>query len=294
MDTKVLTLVFQKPGMHTLIQDMGRPGHQSSGIPSGGALDKTAARAANMCVGNPESTPVLEITMMGPQIVFDADCQIAITGADMSPTLDEDPIDQYTTINVESGSTLAFGKLRSGCRSYLAVRGEWQVTSWLGSASALSVRDVHLVAGSVIQKGARIKILAKEPLSEAVRHPEPIREWSDTFHVRVLAGPEFQSFSAQQIAFFFSEEFTIGKESNRMGYRLEPSLPGYEPKTEMISSGIVTGTIQVTRQGQPVILLADAQTTGGYPRIANVLSADLDALAQLKPGDNVRFHIVKA
>jgi antagonist of KipI len=111
--------------------------------------------------------------------------------------------------------------------------------------------------------------------------------------LRVLAGPEIQSFSAQQIAFFFNQKFVITKESNRIGYRLEPAMEEYSHPDDMISSGIVPGTIQITRQGQPVILLADAQTTGGYPRIANIVREDLDAIAQLKPGDSVEFQIVK-
>jgi antagonist of KipI len=231
--------------------------------------------------------------MIGPQIRFNNGCQIAITGADMSPALDDDPIPQYVTVDVAADSILSFGKLRSGCRTYLAVRGEWQVTKWLGSASALCVGNVELVPGSIIRKGAEIRVQTSQPLPSLIKHPKPVIVRPDILSVRVLAGPEFQSFSAQQIAFFFNETFIIGKESNRMGYRLDPSLPDYNPEAEMISSGIVPGTIQITHKGQCVILLADAQTTGGYPRIANVISEDLDALAQLKPGDRVKFQIVK-
>ncbi|HLF64569.1 MAG TPA: biotin-dependent carboxyltransferase family protein [Saprospiraceae bacterium] len=293
MPGRTTILRFLKPGMHTLIQDMGRPDQQSSGIPIGGALDKTSAAAANWCVGNPESSPVLEITMIGPQIQVDGDCQIAITGADMNPKLDGTGIQSYETIQVSSGSILSFGKLRNGCRAYLAVNGEWQVHRWLQSASALSIGNEDLVPGAVIKKGAVIVVKVHEPLPAVLVHPNPIKSWPDTHAVRVLPGPEFQSFTAQQIAYFFNAVFTISGESNRMGYRLEPGFLDYEAEDELISSGIVPGTIQITRQGQAVILMADAQTTGGYPRIANVLSEDLDALAQLKPGNTVSFKIVK-
>ncbi len=286
-------LHFLKPGMHTLIQDLGRPGYQSSGTAISGALDKTSAAAANWCVGNPDSTPVLEITMIGPQIQFDGDCQIAITGGDLNPKLDGKVMQSYQTINVSAGSILSFGKLRSGCRAYLAVHGEWQVHRWMKSASALSIGDVDLVPGALIKKGASIAIQVTDTLPEVLTHHNPIKSWPDTLTVHVLPGPEFQSFSAQQIAFFFNTIFTITGESNRIGYRLQPSLLEYVSGEEVISSGIIPGTIQITRQGQPVILMADAQTTGGYPRIANVVSQDLDSLGQMKPGDTVNFQIVK-
>lgn len=293
LSDSALILRFLKPGMHTLIQDLGRPGYQSSGTPISGALDKTSAAAANWCVGNSASTPVLEITMIGPQIQFSRECQIAIAGGDLNPKLDGKGIQSYTTIDVVAGSILSFGKLRSGCRAYLAVRGEWQVHRWMRSASALSIGEVDLVPDAVIRKDATIDIHVSEPLPSLLSHPDPVTSWPETMSVRVLPGPEFQSFSAQQIAFFFNTLFTITGESNRIGYRLQPSLLDYISGEEFISSGIIPGTIQITRQGQPVILMADAQTTGGYPRIANIVSQDLDALGQMKPGDTVNFQIVK-
>jgi len=175
----------------------------------------------------------------------------------------------------------------------VAVRGQWQTPRWLDSASALKIGDKDLVPGALIGKGTEITIRKSGPLptgSDAAENPP---DWPDELEVQVLSGPEFQTFSAEQIAFFFNTTFTLRSDSNRIGYRLDPLLPGYSPKTELISSGTVPGTIQVARDGQPIILMADAQTTGGYPRIAIVLSADLDRLAQLKPGDTMTFRIVK-
>ena len=135
------TLHFLKPGMHTLIQDAGRSGHQASGIPMSGALDKTSAAAANFCVGNPASSPVLEITMIGPVIHFDGDCQIAVTGAEMIPKVNGEPVARYQTIDITSGSELSFGKIHSGCRAYLAVHGEWQVAKWLDARVTRLLND---------------------------------------------------------------------------------------------------------------------------------------------------------
>jgi antagonist of KipI len=199
----------------------------------------------------------------------------------------------YETVAVDAGSVLSFGKMRSGCRAYLAVRGEWQVTQWLESASALSVGNVHLVAGSVITKDTLLEVRIPQHDAPVVQHPDPVASWPDRLTVSVLPGPEFKSFSAQQIAFFFNTVFTVSGESNRIGYRLEPLLPEYRVGEECISSGIIPGVVQITRQGQPIIMMSDAQTTGGYPRIANVMSENLDALAQLRPGNTLNFLIIK-
>ena len=149
------------------------------------------------------------------------------------------------------------------------------------------------MAGAVIKKDDSVRVLLPEKKIPLEKFPDPVQSWPAELPIHVMPGPEFKAFSAQQIAFFFSTAFTLSGESNRIGYRLEPMLPEYTAAKELISSGVIPGTVQVTRQGQPVILLADAQTTGGYPRIANILSTELDALAQLKPGDIIRFKAYK-
>jgi antagonist of KipI len=287
------TLHFIKAGMFTTIQDLGRAGHQDKGIPVGGALDRASAHLANSIAGNAESEPVLEITMKGPLVRFEGSCQIVITGADMKPTLSDEEIPQNVLVDVAHDAVLSFDKLRSGCRAYLAVRGKWQVEKWLGSASALTIAEADLVPGAVIKKGSLLHIVTLDHLEVGENEGKGVDAWPDELIVRVLAGPEFKSFSAEQIAFFFNTRFSLTSDSNRIGYRLEPLLPAYESPSELISSGIVPGVVQVTRQGQPIILMADAQTTGGYHRIANVIREDLDRLAQLKPGSSVRFEIIK-
>lgn len=291
--SKYATLHFIKSGMHTLIQDAGRSGHQREGIPAGGYLDRTSALAANWCAWNPPQTPVLEITLRGPVIRFEGDCQIAITGAEMQVSLNDTDISRYETIDVADGSELVFGSLQSGCRAYLAVHGKWQVPIWLGSASPLVLSQASILPSGIISKGSRITIQIPDQPAGRRRSAEIPAPWPEHLVLHVLPGPEFKMLPAQAMAFFFNTTFTVTTESNRMGYRLSPLLPDHFHDQELISSAMIPGTIQLSREGQPVILLADAQTTGGYPRIAHIVQADLDAIAQLRPGGTVEFQIVK-
>lgn len=281
-----------KPGMLTLIQDVGRQGAQKYGVPLGGALDKNALNTANWLVGNPLNNPVLEITIMGPTIEFEGKCQIAISGADISPSINEQPVPLNETLNVNEQSIISFGKLVKGCRAYLAIGGQWKINKWLGSGSAAVFSGKELVPGGMLQKNQQIEI-DTHPFILTKKIAINQHNCADgQAIIRVLPGPEFHLFSREIIGQFFSTTFTISNDSNRMGYRLEQKLYLFQPKGDMISSGTIPGTIQITSAGQPIILLADAQTIGGYPRIVNVISADLDDLAQLKPADKVRFRLV--
>lgn len=288
--TTKVELEFIKPGLYTTIQDAGRAGHQNEGVPLGGALDRQAARNANLLVGNPEHCPVLEITLLGPEIKFNNKCSVAITGANLAPQLNGMIIANHQLLRLQPNDVISFGKPVSGCRAYLAVSGEWQVKHWLGSASAASFSPEILTPDSIIKKGSTISIKAnneeikRKPVSNRTIH-------SDILRVRVIPGPEFEWFSLLAIAHFFSCGHTITQDSNRMGYRLETRLRGMTDQKEMISSGIIPGTIQVTNEFKPIVLLADAQTTGGYPRIANIVDEDLDSLAQLKPGNEIWFSL---
>ncbi len=282
-------LHFIKPGMLTLVQDEGRIGYQKYGVPVSGALDKTAMQIANWLVGNPINNPVLEITMMGPQIQISGNAHIAITGADMSPTINGGFAPLYESVEVKQDDIISFGKLNNGCRSYLAVGGKWQIEPWLGSCSAIVFNGKELVTGGRIQKKSEINIISKLPIKK--RKLDDF-SFADNIVIRVLSGPEFECFSRAFIGNFFSKTFKVSPDSNRMGYRLEKSISGFLPEREIISSGIVPGTIQITHSGQPILLLSDAQTTGGYHRIANVILADMDRLAQLKPGDEIRFSLI--
>lgn len=286
-------LYCHRPGLQTLIQDHGRVGFQAFGVPVSGVMDSTSAHLANWLVGNSPDTPLLEIALSGPSVQLDGRCQMAITGADLSPTIDGLPVAMYQTIDVREGSMLSFGRLRSGCRAYVAIGGEWEVQGWLGSKSAALFLSSELTTDSIISKNSLITIRPGPSIQKRMIAKDLRPVFSGNVRARVLPGPEFEAFSNYAIAYFFSSTFRLSSHSNRMGYRLHPALTDFEPDREIISSGIVPGTIQIANSGQPILLMADAQTTGGYYRIANAITADLDQLAQLKPGDELEFSLVK-
>lgn len=287
-----IKLHFVKPGLQTTIQDQGRVGYQGMGIPVNGAMDKASAQKANKLVGNDENGPVLEITLLGPGIRIEGEGQIAITGADLSLKINGEPAAMYETLDVDDGDMISFGRPVAGCRCYLAVRGEWQVEPWLGSYSASATKASELTPQSVIQKAQILEVSYERPISPLTISEEDQPDLTHLNIIRVLPGPEFSLISNLTIGDFFSQDFKISNDSNRMGYKLEGRLAHFESTREVISSGIVPGTIQITNAGQPIILMADAQSSGGYTRLANVVSEDLDKLAQIKPGDVIRFRLV--
>ena len=285
---------FKKSGLLTLVVDTGRPGFQAFGIPPGGALDRRAAQIANWLVGNSLDDAVLEITITGPKITIEGDCQIAITGGDISAKVNDQTINRHETISIRGGDVLSFGKLMEGCRTYCAIGGTIDMDEWMGSKSAVMPNADILTPGSIIKKGKHLLInkRRKEVIRKTPAEFQPV--YSGSAIVRVIKGPEYENFRGKEYEAFWNTRHTISSESNRMGYRLETPIDmnnGY--RDEIISSGIVPGTIQITKSGQAIILLADAQTIGGYHRIANVIDVDLDRLAQLKPGDFISFTRIK-
>lgn len=281
-----------KPGLFTTLQDLGRIGHQDAGIPFSGAMDKEAHKIANELLDNPHSTPTIEMTLKGAEFEFEGEGQIAITGADMHAELNTKPAPMYQTIDVKYGDKLVFHQSDLGCRTYLAVKGEWTSTQWLKSFSAVSnLMNIEGVPGQL--KAGNIIEIETSNFIERRTYPLALRPiYSSCYILRVVSGPEFEQFDIQQIQSFFDTTFEVSADSNRMGYRLKGNIEHYEPQGEEISSGIVEGTIQITNSGEPIILTSDAQTTGGYPRIANVVSEDLSIVAQMKAGDEVRFMLV--
>ncbi len=288
----VLTITCLKAGLYTSIQDEGRMGFQDQGIPFSGALDKSSMHIANSLVGNPSTTPVLEITMFGPTLSFQGKGQIAIAGADMKATLNGNQIENYSTIDVNSGDVLTFHDTVHGCRTYLAVGGLWQTKRWLGSYSALPSLMQSDALPSKIRDGFSFEVITgdKFPSVRIPMHQRPI--YAECYIIRVVTGPEFHQFEIDVIQAFFEQIFVVDADSNRMGYRLKGYLDAYKPLGEEISSGITIGTVQLNNGGSPIILMADAQTTGGYPRIVNVVQEDLEIVAQMKPGDELKFMLV--
>ncbi len=289
---KWITLRFEKPGLLTTIQDGGRKGYQQYGVPTGGVMDTGASAVANTLVGNKAQSPVLEITFTGPVFQVDNDCQMALTGANISARINDEPLPLYTTVHVPGGSIISFGKLLTGCRAYLAIGGIWKAETWLGSVSPATVDDPWLTPDSIIRKGSTLYIQKKDRVSTRKAASPLLLQPGKERAIRILPGPEYEAFSFTAKQELRTLVFKVAPQSNRMGYRLEPALSGVNGLPGLISSGVVPGTLQITGNGQPILLLADAPTTGGYHRMANVISEDLDLLAQLKPGDRLRFVLI--
>ncbi len=281
-----------KPGLLSLVQDQGRKGYQAFGVPVGGAMDRFSARLANALVGNSPNQPVLEITLMGPEIQWEAACQIALTGADLSAEMDAVPLPLNETIDVKSGAVLRFGRCRFGCRAYLAIGGDLDVPDWLGSSSAAHPNARQVTPQSILQKGQRLSF-TPSPFITNKRIPNEVLLYKEhTPLIRVLPGPEYEQVDPLSIGYFFSEPYKISPDSNRMGYRLQGKALKLVNTTPNISSAVMPGTIQVTREGHPILLMADAQTTGGYTRFLQVIEVDRDRLGQAKPGDEIRFSLI--
>ena len=281
-----------QPGLHTLIQDAGRPHYRSYGMPLSGVLDTDAYRLANWLVGNTKQEAVLEITLKGPVLKFHSAAIIGITGADLQPLLNGKPVPTNQTLSVPKDAVLQFGKCITGCRAYLAFSGGLCLPKMMGSTATYTEAKVGGLSGVPLQKGDCIP-LGNPKAFQLRKVPSRLHcKATKTLAVRVLPGPENTLFDKESLVSFETSEYRIATASNRMGYRMEGSvLQTFQP-VNLLSSGIVPGTIQVPPNGQPIVLLADAQTTGGYPRIANVISADLSFLAQQKPGDFLRFRMV--
>ncbi|MEL6132137.1 MAG: biotin-dependent carboxyltransferase family protein [Bacteroidota bacterium] len=275
------------PGLWTIVVDQGRKDHVGMGIPVGGALDEPSAHQANRLVGNDLSTPLLEITWMGPRLLFKQEMSLALTGADLSPTIDGVAIPMNQTVHVARGAVLKFGRVKQGVRAYLAIRGEWEVPTWLGSASALPVELEYLLPEARLQKGSALSIYPQ--LTREVRMSSEEEIFRPQSEIAVYPGPEFPQFTRESIAQFFSHPYGLLPTSNRMGFRLEGPQLQLEQKRELISSGVMPGVIQVSHDGQPIILMADAQTSGGYPRIGVVATEAMQQVAQWQAGTYKRF-----
>lgn len=287
-----LELVFHQPGMLTTIQDAGRTGFQDAGVPVGGPMDANSAKRANLLVGNPADWPLFEITLLGPVIEFIGESQIAMTGANLSPSIDGSPVCLNAAMKIQAGAVVRFGKQITGCRTYLAIAGSIQVPSWLGSVAPVNAPG-NPTKHSLIRKGDRISVLpAEEELDRSVALPITTMTENEVL-INVMPGPEHELFSDEERNRFLGQTFSISSNSNRMGYRLNESIAASENDSipGIISSGVFPGVVQIPSSGQPIILMKDAQTSGGYRRIAVISTDQLDCLAQCRPGDRVRFSL---
>ena len=285
-----------KPGLFSTIQDLGRAGYRKDGIIVSGAMDQMALRIGNLLLGNSEELAGIECTLNGPELLFDSDQLIAITGADLSVHMDGKVLKMWRPVLVRKGSVLSFGAAIKGCRTYIAVAGGFDIPRVLNSQSTYLKAAFGGFEGRALKKGDYISFNrdyeGKNPKSNWTVDLNEIYPIGSRSVVRIVAGPEYDWFDEQTKQDLMTKEFRLSKDADRMGYRMEgPDLSLNQPK-ELLSSAVAFGTIQVTGSGSPIVLMADHQTTGGYPRIAQVITVDHSILAQLRAGQAIRFELI--
>ena len=289
------------PGILSLLQDAGRLGRHQIGLTSGGPLDPEAFYWANRLCNipgdsntsnsNPENNTTIEITVGGLQLKAHTDTHIAVTGADMPLTINGEPRETWRSQAVSAGDSIQLGYASEGCRAYLAVAGGFQIEPMFGSSATVVREGIGGLSGTALQQGDKL------PCGEyrSAQHwqlPESDRpHYGKQITLRVIPGYQQHSFSRFQQRLFFHNTYTVSDRCDRMGYRLEgPKL--VSSIEGILSEGICLGAIQVPADGQPIILMNDRQTIGGYPKIGSVLSLDLAKLAQLTPGGKVNFAAI--
>jgi antagonist of KipI len=298
-----MSITIIKPGIMSSIQDLGRWGFQQYGVPIGGAMDTVSASVANLICGNDEHEAVIEMTLHGTAILFNAPAYCALVGGGCKAFVEETELPFNRLLHIPANSLITTSSSDTGCRSYLAVAGGLEINKEMNSASTYVPSGIGGVGGRNLMTGdtlffrsaqhyiqsATDKKLANQVGVSLWHVPDliPIKEVPAAIHV--VPGPEFSYFNTDAQEAFFNTSFTISPQSNRMGYRLEGAQFQPKEKKEMVSTAVTAGIVQVTNEGTPVVLMADAQTTGGYPRIGRICSADIHLLAQTRPGQNIRF-----
>jgi antagonist of KipI len=300
-----------KPGLLSTVQDLGRYGFQKFGVIVSGSMDPIAHRISNWLVGNDENEAVIEMTLTGPVLEFQENCLISICGGDLSPSIGGDPVPLWRSILVKKGSILKFGGCKSGTRAYLAIAGGIDVPSVMKSRSTYLRAGIggfegrNLNAGDTLE-ASPLRQNSKDIMDYLIPYLEDKTfteiDWSISSEfiaihrsrkvVRVIEGPEHNLFTEKSRQAFFGDPFKVSPQSDRMGYRLQGPQLSLKQATDMISEAVTFGTIQVPSDGNPIILLADRQTTGGYPRIGQVASVDLPLIAQTKPGEELSFTAI--
>ena len=282
-------------GMFATVQDLGRYGYQRYGVPVSGAMDPFALRVANLLAGNQDGDAGLEVTLAGARMRFLANTVVAVTGADLGPLLDTRPLPMWRPVGVPQGGTLSFAKVREGVRSYLAVAGGIDVPLVLGSRSTYTRSKLGGLEGRALAAGDKLPTSWDKPavrVEGSALPPEYIPTYGHDLVLRVVKGPQDDAFTEDGIRTFLSSTYTVTPTSDRIGCRLEGKAIAHERSADIISDGNALGAVQVTGDGLPIILTADRGCTGGYTKIATVISADMPSLAQAAPGDRIIFEAV--
>ena len=283
-----MKLTILSPGPLSTIQDAGRFGAMGKGFSPGGAMDPEAMTLANLLVGNAPGMGVIEMTMLGITARFDCDCVIALTGADMSARLNERPVSRYVSISVHAGDLLSMRAAKSGMRAYLAVAGGFDLPVVMGSVSTNLKCGLGGFQGRKLQAGDELLLNQSgfEFKPRRISHPE---NYPDSISLRVLLGPQDDAFTQRGIDTFLGSEYTVTDKADRMGIRLSGEKIESKNGVDILSDGIAAGSVQIPAAGTPIIMMSDRQTTGGYAKIATVISTDLSRAAQARPGTRIRF-----
>jgi antagonist of KipI len=292
-------LIVDKAGLLDTIQDQGRWGYQAFGVVVAGAMDSYAYQLGNLLLGNDHNCASLEMTLLGPQLTFSAPTQIVITGGDLSPILNDQPAPMWQVISLNKNDRLSFGSAYKGCRSYLAVKGGFQVKKIMGSYSTYVKANLGGWKGRPIEKGDLIPYISctdnttgtKRSISQGLAYNvRPV--YDNQINVRVLLGPQDNRFTKNGLDTFLTEPFTVTTKMDRMGIRLKGKAIEHLNGADILSDAMPLGGIQVPPDGQPIILMSDRQTTGGYTKIGAVISTDIHKLAQVRPNDTIHFKKV--
>jgi len=291
-----MSILFLTNSLLTTVQDSGRRGYGAFGVNPNGAMDRVALRLINVLLGNDESEAALEIHFPAPKILFEESALIALGGADFGAQLDSEDIGNWQIIRVEKGQTLSFAHKNWGNRLYLSIKDGFKLDGWLNSKSTNLKAKNGGFEGRKLQKDDRIEFKDQSSKSEFQSPLQispyflPYRKNSNL--IRLVEGAEFNLLAPYSSENFLKKSFQISQESDRMGYRLTGDPLYLLDEKELVSSAVTFGTIQLLPTGQLIILMADHQTTGGYPRLANVIAQDLPKLAQRGVNEKVYFQMI--
>ena len=305
-----MSILVEAPGLLTTLQDLGRKGYQHLGVGPSGVMDEMSHRLGNLLVGNPEGAATLELTLAGPRLHFETNAHLALCGGDLSAEIEGRPVPLWRPVRVRAGARLQFGRPRSGARCYLAVAGGFQAAPVMASASTNLAAGFGGFQGRPLKRGDRLETgpCPQELYPGFQDHPHrdaPLFQAQDWFApwfrevsfarpaiLRVVTGTQWPALTAQSREAFLGATFRVAPQSNRMGLRLQGPVLALAQPLEMLSAGVTMGTLQLPPDGAPILLMADRQTTGGYPRLGEVASVDLPHAAQLAPGEEVRFELI--
>lgn len=281
-----------EPGWFTTVQDEGRWGYQAYGMPVAGAMDRYAYRVANLLAGNQKGAAALEMTMLGGVFECHRECLVAFGGADMQAHLDGIKIPNWSAVQLPAGSLLAFNYALTGCRTYLAVRGGFETALVLGSRSTYTRAALGGMEGRALKAGDALPTgrPGRAGAAPATLPEEFVPSYDREIRLKVILGPQDDMFTAEGIRTFLESRYTVSLEADRMGYRLEGPKIQHTGPADIISDALPEGAVQVPAHGMPIVMMADRQTTGGYPKIATLIGPCLSFLAQGRPGDTVRFE----